>query len=124
MPQNLRFTEAFKPEVDLVLKMSWTPNSPSSPEPDLLGATKDLFGVMSHFCSTIAHHVDGVPSTNHLLLEDVAEWRVYKTKSHDPKPDFRALWLHVLGYAGDTLLGVKSAEALFVVLVHVVLGIL
>jgi hypothetical protein len=86
-----------------------------------------MFGVMPFYHSSIVHHKENLPITNHLFLVDAKFWDAYKLatgNANDHVPDLRVLVRHLSQHAGEPLSSVSEPQQLFVVIAHAALGTL
>jgi len=82
-----------------------------------------MFGVMPFYNSSVVHHKENLPATNHLFLADAKFWTLYTSVS-DHTPDLRVLVRHLSEYVGDLLSSVSEPQELFVSIAHAALGML
>lgn len=110
-------------EADLVVKQTWMPKGYVSVEGELFKKCGGMFGVATHIYSYLVCHEEGVPVTNHLLLEDAKPW-VFTDENVDEheEQDFRALWNHLSEYSGGSLLHAPTPRLLVLAILHAILG--
>ncbi|EIW76053.1 hypothetical protein CONPUDRAFT_169241 [Coniophora puteana RWD-64-598 SS2] len=111
-------------KLDLVSKCSWVSSRYFDAEKDLFGACGDEFGVAKHYYSSIVHHQEDLPATNHLFLEFATRWELFNLTSDEKKTskERRVLLQHVSNFAGVSLVTAESPEELFTAIAHAMLG--
>jgi hypothetical protein len=124
----LRDLQDFSQEInemttDIISKCSWVGKPYVSVESSMLKECGGMFGVPTHYHSSIVCHKDGLPATNHLFLNGAKFWPIFKTHSKDAKsPDFRYLMQHFSLFTGNSLITVTSLKMLFNSIIHAALG--
>jgi hypothetical protein len=117
------FSKEIDPQMtDIVSKCSWVGKSYISIESKMLRKCGGMFGVTTHYHSSIICHKEGLPATNHLFLKNAKFWPLYTNTRNNHVPDFRALMQHFLQFAGRSLVTVRNPGDLFVSIVHAALG--
>ncbi|KIK64279.1 hypothetical protein GYMLUDRAFT_410597 [Collybiopsis luxurians FD-317 M1] len=111
------------------VKLSWIPGRGLNYvliEPRLLRDCGGMFGVPKHFYSFRAHHQNGCPTTNHLLLPSPSEnpddfrWNLFRELPENP--EYRSLLGHVIAFAGHSLVSAKDLPSLIRAVLHAHLG--
>lgn len=117
------FSEEIGPQTsDIVSKCSWVGKSHASIESRMLRECGGMFGIATHYHSSIVCHKEGLPATNHLFLQNAEFWPLYTSTGNNHVPDFRSLMQHLLQFAGRSLVTISNAQDLFVSIVHAALG--
>jgi hypothetical protein len=116
------FSKEIDPETcDVISKCSSVGRSYISIESKMLRECGGMFGVMTYYHSSVVCHKEGLPTTNHLFLQDGKFWCLAASRS-DYSPDFRILIQQFSQFAGHSLVTVSSARDLFVAIAHAALG--
>jgi len=105
-----------------VSKCSWVSSRYFDAEKDLFGACGDEFGVAKHYYSSIVHHQEDLPATNHLFLEFATRWKLFDGDVKETLPEHRVLLQHLSNFAGVSLVTAESPEELFTAIAHAMLG--
>ncbi|EIW80211.1 hypothetical protein CONPUDRAFT_137525 [Coniophora puteana RWD-64-598 SS2] len=118
--------QVFEDDIDIVSKFSWVSRRYFNAERNMLHDCGDSFGVAKHYYSSVVHHKEGLPVTNHLFLNLATFWRVIEKddawKKKDPIKEYRALRQHVSSFCGRSLVHVKTPEELFNTIAHAMIG--
>jgi hypothetical protein len=107
---------------DIIRKFAWIDKFHASVESQMFRNCKGKFGVMTHYHSSVVHHKEHLPITNHLFLGSAEFWPIFLDDPKGGAPDLRLLVQHLSQFAGDSLLHVEQPKQLFVAIGHAMIG--